>query len=243
MPPIQPRSTHELGSVSRLPLHALPAAAREMTHRNAVAAALRKAAILERLDPRGDAYGAAGQALEDFVKREDQIVANGGDVSGWISTATERRWINELRYQGRRGYDRLDAPFVPGMNSTLGEHTADRRSGIHDAIEVRERLRDIADEQRAAFAHLRAVGVQARHVRIVQLALTSDLRHCAIAQTVNHEFAAVAGRDLQSNTITQIIGRQRERLAAAGAFPTVVARLRRTSRIAECPLSHERLRR
>lgn len=34
------------------------------THRNALDAALRKAAILERLDAGGDPYGAAGQALE-----------------------------------------------------------------------------------------------------------------------------------------------------------------------------------
>ena len=173
-----------------------------------------------------------GQALEDFVKREAQIVANGEDVTGWISTATERRWINELRYQGRRGYDRLDAPFASGTSSTLGDLTADRGPGIQDAVELRERLQDIAREQRAALAHLRAAGVQERHVRIVELALAGTLLHHEIAEAVNAEFAGEPGRNLLGNTITQVISRQRDRLEASGAYPTVVARLRRTRRAA-----------
>lgn len=205
---------------------------RAVTHQDALAAALRKAAILERVDPRGDAYGAAAQALEDFVKREDQIVANGEDVSGWISTATERRWINELRYQGRRGYERLDAPLTSDTNSTLGDRTADRGPTAQDVIELRERLHDIAAEQRAALAYLRAAGVQRRHVRIVELALTTHLLHHEIAEKVNSELAGDPSKGLLGNTITQIISRQRDRLAATDAFPTVVARLRRTRRAA-----------
>jgi hypothetical protein len=198
---------------------------RATTHRNAVAAALRKAAILDRLDPRGDAYGAAGQALEDFVKREDQIVARGEDVTGWISTVTERRWINELRYQVRRSHDRLDAPVAPASNTTLGDLTPARGLGLEDVVELREQLRDIADEQRAALCMLRAADVQERHVRIVELALTSDLRHREIATAVNTEFADCGA--IEGNTITQIIGRQRARLASDGAVPSVVSRLRR----------------
>jgi hypothetical protein len=221
-----------VATVSPLPLRARPAAARAITHRKAVDAAMRKAAILERLDPRGDAYGAAGQALEDFVKREDQIVANGEDVSGWISTATERRWINELRYQGRRGYDRLDAPLARETNRTLGDLIPGHGPTIQDVVECRERLRDIAEEQRAALAYLRAECVQERHVRIVALALTSGLAHHAIAARVNAEFASSNAKAILANTITQVIARQRERLEATGAFPTVVARLRRTHRVA-----------
>ena len=55
---------------------------RSTTHHLALAAALRKAAVLERLDPGGDPYDASGQALEEFVRREAQIVANGDDVTG-----------------------------------------------------------------------------------------------------------------------------------------------------------------
>jgi DNA-directed RNA polymerase specialized sigma24 family protein len=201
---------------------------RSRTHRKALDAALRKAAILDRLDPRGDAYGAAGQALEDFVKREDQIVARGEDVSGWISTVTERRWINELRYQGRRGYDRLDAPVSATTSTTLGDLTAARGLDLADVIELRERLRGIAGEQRAALEHLRTAGVQARHLRVVELALTSDLLHQDIASAVNREFARSHAQGIADNTVTQILSRQRDRLAAHGAFPTVVRRLRRT---------------
>lgn len=201
---------------------------REVTHRNAVNAALKKAAILDRVDPRGDPYGAAGQALEDYFRRHDQIVAGGEDVGGWLSTATERRWINELRYQGRRGYERLDGPAGPATNTTLAELTADRAPAVEDLIEARERLHTIAREQRQALAHLRAQGVQERHVRIVELALTSELRHHEIAVTVNAEFEQTS--DIQANTITQIISRQRDRLARTGMFSTVVARLRRTRR-------------
>ncbi|MDX6720573.1 MAG: hypothetical protein QOJ63_2827 [Solirubrobacteraceae bacterium] len=215
-----------------VPILARPAAARARTHSSALAAALRKAAVLERLDPRGDPYGAAGQALEDFIKREEQIVRNGEDVSGWISTVTERRWINELRYQGRRGYARLDGPVTPGADGTLGEITADAGPGIEDVVELRESLHHAADEQRAALAHLRAEGVQERHVRVVELALTGDLLHQEIAQIANAEFTGSGARDIRANTITQIISRQRERLASAGAFSTVVTRLRRTSRAA-----------
>jgi hypothetical protein len=214
------------------PPRARRTASREITHRDALAAALRKAAILERLDPRGDPYGAAGQALEDFIKREDQIVANGEDVTGWISTATERRWINELRYQKRRAYDRLDAPVAFQTNSTLGDLTADRAPGLHDLVELRERLHDVAGEQRAALAHLRGRGVQERHVRIVEFALTSELIHQEIARRVNAEFTGWTGQTILGNTVTQIISRQRARLAASGEFPTVVARLRRTRRAA-----------
>ena len=227
---IAPGSLHLVGSVSALALPRRPAPARAVTHRKAVAAAMRKAAILERLDPRGDAYGAAGQALEDFIKREDQIVAKGEDVTGWIRTATERRWINELRYQGRRGYHRLDAPLAHEAHSTLGEVTADPGPTIHDVVELRERLQDIADEQRAALAYLCAQGVQERHVRIVALALTSGLQHHAIAARVNAEFASSHTHEILANTITQIIARQRGRLETAGAFPSVVTRLRRTRR-------------
>lgn len=204
------------------------AARPDVIHRRAVAAAMRKAALLERVDPRGDPYGAAGQALEDFVKRQDQIVANGDDVGGWISTATERRWINELRYQSRRGFDRLDAPLTLHATSTLGDQTPDRRPGVHDVVELRERLGHVAAEQRAALAHLQTAGVQARHVRIVELALVYDLMHQEIAGIASAE----AGRRIPTNTVTQIIGRQRDRLAAAGAFPTVVDRLRRSRRAA-----------
>lgn len=206
--------------------------ARATIHRNALAAALRKAAILECLDPRGDPYGAAGQALEDFFKREDQIVAKCEDVSGWISTATERRWINEMRYQGRRGYSRLDAPIAPGVAATLGDLTADRGPSVHDLVELRERLHDAAGEQRAALAYLRASSVQERHVRIVELALGGSLLHHEIAHHVNHEFAACSGQEILGNTVTQTISRQRERLVATGAFPSVAARLRRRHRAA-----------
>jgi hypothetical protein len=220
-----------LADVSVLPLARLRAA-RTTTHRHAVDAALRKAAALDRLDPRGDAYGAAGQALEDFVKREAQIVARGEDVSGWISLVTERRWINELRYQRRRGYERLDAPIAPAAASTLGELTAAREATTEDVIELRERLHGLAAEQRAALAWLRSASVQPRHVRIVELALTTDLLHSDIAATVNAEFASPATRDILGNTITQVIGRLSVRLAASGAYPTVVARLQRTRRAA-----------
>jgi len=67
-------------------------------------------------------------------------------------------------------------------------------------------------------------------VRIVQLALTTDLLHHEIAIRVNAEFGQA--KDIQGNTITQIISRQRDRLGKADRFPTVVARLRRTSRAA-----------
>ena len=193
---------------------------------------MRKAAVLERRDPRGDPYGAAGQALEDFVKREDQIVANGEDVSGWISTATERRWINELRYQNRRGYDSLDAPVARHASSTLGDLTADRGPRLHDLVELRERLGDVAAEQRAALAYLRGADVQRRHVRIVELALAGDLLHQEIASIVNGEVAGWSEPRIQPNTVTQVIGRQRARLDASGRFPTVVDRLRRARRAA-----------
>ena len=222
------------GQLNALPAAARSAEARATTHRNALDAALRQAAILERLDPSGDPYGAAGQALEDFIKREDQIVANGEDVRGWISTATERRWINELRYHRRRGYHRLDAPVVPEAASTLGDLTPDRAPTIQDRIELRERLLDVAGEQRAALAHLRDAGVQERHVRVLELALAGDLLHHEIARRVNGEFAAPAHprQDILGNTVTQIISRLRDRLAFNGAFPSVVARLRRTRRAA-----------
>ena len=203
-------------------------AVRARTHRRALDAALRKAAILERVDPRGDPWGAASQALEDFVKREEQIIAGGDDVSGWIGTATERRWINELRYQGRRRYERLDAPVGSESSTTLGDLTAAPRLDVEHVVELRERLHGIAGEQRAALAHLRAGGVQERHMRIVELALTSDLPHHEIASRVNDEFAGPDVRRLAGNTITQIICRLRDRLAAADEFPTVVTRLRRT---------------
>ena len=209
-----------------------PQAARSITHRHALAAALRKAAVLERLDPRGDPYGAAGQALEDFVKREEQIVARGEDVRGWISTVTERRWINELRYQGRRGYERLDAPVARESGRTLGDLTADRLPALEEVVELRERLHGIAAEQRAALSYLREERVQERHVRILELTLTTDLLHSEIASTVNAEFAGPATRDVLGNTVTQVIGRLRDRLACHGAFPTVVARLQRTRRAA-----------
>ena len=47
-------------------------------------------------------------------------------------------------------------------------------------------------------------------------------------ERLSTEFASRDKSELLSNTITQIIGRQRDRLAEHGAFPTVVARLRRT---------------
>ena len=209
-----------------------PQAARSITHRHALAAALRKAAVLERLDPRGDPYGAAGQALEDFVKREAQIVARGEDVRGWISTVTERRWINELRYQGRRGYERLDAPVARESGRTLGDLTADRLPALEEVVELRERLHGIAAEQRAALSYLRERRVQERHVRIVELALTTDLLHHEIASTVNAEFAGPATRDVLGNTVTQVVGRLRERLARHGEFPSVAQRLCRTRRAA-----------
>jgi hypothetical protein len=202
------------------------------THRNALDAALRKAAILERLDAGGDPYGAAGQALGDFVKREKQLVANGEDVMGWICTVTDRRWINELRYQRRRGYARFDAAFAPGAGGTLLETAAARGPRVDELVEIREQLRDIAGEQCAALAHLRATRVRERHVRVVELALAGDLVHEEIARTVNGEFAGEGLKGIAPNTVTQIVGRQRERLAATGAFPTVVARLRRTRRAA-----------
>lgn len=202
------------------------------THRNALDAALRKAAILERLDAGGDPYGAAGQALEDFVKREKQLVANGEDVTGWICTVTERRWINELRYQRRRSYARFDAAFAPEASGTLLETTADRGPGVDELVEIREQLRDLAGEQRAALAHLRAARLQDRHVRVVELALPGELVHEEIAQAVNGEFAGEGPKGIAGNTVTQIVGRQRERLETTGAFPTVVARQRRTRRAA-----------
>lgn len=205
---------------------------RRDTHRDAVDAALRKAAILDRLDPSGDPYGAAGQALEDFIKREAQIVARGEDVTGWISVVTERRWINELRYQRRRRYERLDAPLTSAGTATLGDLTACGRATTEDVIELRERLHGIAHEQRAALAWLRAAGVQPRHVRIVELALSNDCAHHDIASVVNAEFAGPMTRDLHGNTITQIICRQRDRLARNGAFPSVVQRLCRARRAA-----------
>ena len=219
------------GTLTTAPGPALPLgvrAARARTYRKALEAARRKAAILDRLDPRGDAYGAAGQALEDFVKREDQIVARGEDVTGWISTVTERRWINELRYQVRRSHDRLDAPIAHASSSTLGDLVAARGIGLEDVVELREQLRDIATEQRDALHLLRTADVQERHVRIVELALTSDLRHREIATVVNTEFAGCGSRAIGGNTITQIIGRQRARLDREGDVPTVVTRLRRT---------------
>ncbi len=206
----------------------LPLAARARVRRSAVDAALRKAAILDRLDPRGDAYGAAGQALEDYVKREDQIIARGEDVTGWISIVTERRWINELRYQRRRSYDRLDAPVGRSSSSTLGDLTAARGPGPEDVFELRERLDEAATEQQVALAVLRAANVQQRHVRVVELALVSELRHHEIASVVNAEFAGYGAKNIRGNTITQIIGRQRERLIRHGGVPSVVARLRRT---------------
>ncbi len=212
-------------NVSVLPIPRGRDGARALTHRNAVDAALRKAAILDRLDPSGDPYGAAGQALEDFVKREAQIVARGEDVSGWISLVTERRWINELRYQRRRGYERLDAPVAPAAVRTLGELTAGRQATTEDVVELRERLQGLADEHGAALAYLRAARVQPRHVRIVELALSGELAHHAIARIVNREFAGSMTKGLEANTITQIIGRQRDRLARHGAFPSVVQRL------------------
>ena len=220
------------GQLNTLPAAARSAEARAIIHRNALAAALRQAAILECLDPSGDPYGAAGQALEDFIKREDQIVANGEDVRGWISTATERRWINELRYHRRRGYQRLDAPVTPDAASTLGDLTPDRGPTIQDRIELSDRLLAVAGEQSAALAHLRAAGVQERHVRVLALALTGDLRHHEIARTVNREFAGPCAHDILGNTVTQIIGRLRERLESDGAFPSVVTRLRGTRRAA-----------
>jgi len=188
--------------------------------------------MLDRLDPRGDAYGAAGQALEDFVKRERQLVANGEDVRGWIGTVTERRWINELRYQQRRNFERLDAPVVGDAGSTLGDLTAAPGLGVVDTLELRERLGTIAVEQRDAIALLRAHGVQGRHVRILELALTSDLMHCEIARIVNAEFAAPDVGEIAPNTVTQTIRRLRDRLDDTGLFPTVVARLRRARRAA-----------
>jgi hypothetical protein len=218
-----PSLYRDVAGISRA---ARPTARRDVTHRDALAAALRQAAILERRDPRGDPYGAAGQALEDFVRREDQIVANGEDVSGWISVATERRWINELRYQARRRYARLDGPADAATTTTLGDLIADRGPATHEMLELRERLRDVAVEQCAALAHLRASGVQERHVRVVELALGSVLRHHEIAQAVNSEFADRSATTILGNTVTQIIGRQRDRLEAGGEFPSVVARLR-----------------
>jgi hypothetical protein len=91
-------------------------------------------------------------------------VARGEDVTGWINTVTERRWINELRYQVRRSHHRLDAPVAPSSSSTLG---------------------DLA------------------------------------------EFAGCGSKDIEGNTITQIIGRQRARLDREGDVPSVVTRLRR----------------
>ena len=203
-------------------------AGRELIHRNALAAALRKAAILERLDPRGDPYGAAGQALEDFVKREDQIVANGEDVSGWISTATERRWINELRYQSRRGYDRLDAPRRRRERQHARRPDAPIAGpAIHDLVELRERLQ--RHRRRAARrARAPARGGRARASRADRRARARRRPACTTRSrtTVNAEFADWSAAEILGNTVTQIIGRQRERLAAAGAFPTVVARLR-----------------
>jgi len=221
-----------LSNVSVLPVLGRRDGARALTHRHALDAALRKAAILERLDPCGDPYGAAGQALEDFVKREAQIVARGEDVSGWISLVTERRWINELRYQRRRGYERLDAPVAPAAVSTLGDLTAGREATTEDVVELRERLTGLAVEQRAALAYLREARVQPRHVRIVELALAGEQAHQDIACIVNAEFAGPMTKDLSPNTITQIIGRQRDRLAAHGAFPSVAQRLCRTRRAA-----------
>jgi len=215
-----------LRDVSALPHRSRRDSSREITHRSAVNAALKKAAILDRMDPRGDPYGAAGQALEDYFKRHNQIIAGGEDVSGWVSTVTERRWINELRYQGRRGYERLDAPAGPDTSTTLSDLTADRALAVEDIIEARERLHAIAGEQREALVHLRARLVQERHVRIVELALTSDLLHHQIAAAVNAEFDQ--SKDIRGNTISQVISRQRDRLAETGQFPTVVARLRRT---------------
>jgi DNA-directed RNA polymerase specialized sigma24 family protein len=215
-----------LRNVSALPHRSHRDSSREVTHRDAVNAALKKAAILDRVDPRGDPYGAAGQALEDYFKRHDQLLVGGEDVSGWISIATERRWINELRYQRRRGYERLDAPAGPDTNASLADMIAHRAPPVEELVEVRELLHAIAGEQRDALAYLRARRVQGRHVRIVELALASELPHHEIAITVNEEFERC--KSIQGNTITQIISRQRNRLDQAGTFPTVVARLRRT---------------
>jgi DNA-directed RNA polymerase specialized sigma24 family protein len=203
---------------------------RDSIHRSAVAAALRKAAALHRLDPRGDPDGAAAQALEDYFRRAEQIVAGGDDVSGWISTVTERRWINELRYQRRRAYERLDAPAGPHTPRTLGDVTAARTPAVEDIIEARERLRGIASEQTAALAFLKRKGIQRRHLRIVELALAADLMHHEIAATVNAEFPLT--KPIQGNTVTQIVCRQRDRLAEAGRFPTVVVRMRKIRRAA-----------
>lgn len=90
----------------------------------------------------------------------------------------------------------------------------------------------LAAEQGAALARLRAMGVQERHVRIVELALAGDLLHHEIAQTVNAEFVGSGVSRILGNTVTQVIGRQRERLAVDGGFPSVVARLHRMRRAA-----------
>ena len=133
----------------------------------------------------------------------------------------------ELRYQARRSHDRLDAPVAPSSSSTLGDLVAAPGIGVEDVVELREHLRDIATEQRDALHLLRTADVQERHVRIVELALTSDLRHREIATVVNTEFAGPGSKDIEGNTITQIIGRQRARLDRDGAVPSVVTRLRR----------------
>jgi hypothetical protein len=66
----------------------------------------------------------------------------------------------------------------------------------------------------------------------VELALRGDLLHHQIAHTVNAQFAGTGAPTILGNTVTQIICRQRERLAADGGFPLVVARLHRLRRVA-----------
>lgn len=197
-------------------------------HRGAVLAAMRKAATLDRVDPCGDAYGAAGQALEDYWRRNEEILAGGQDVTGWINTVIERRWINELRYQGRRSYERLDAPLCRDVATSLIDVVADARPGVEDLVEVHCLLDALALEQSQAIAYLRERRVRERHVRIVELGLSGDRLHAQIAGVVNAEFPGQP--PLLANSITKILLRQRDRLAATGRFPTVVVRLQRTNR-------------
>jgi hypothetical protein len=62
------------------------------------------------------------------------------------------------------------------------------------------------------------------------MALTGELAHDDIAAAVNAEFPFA--RSIRANTVTQIVGRLRERLQEVDMFPTVVARLRRIHRVA-----------
>lgn len=202
--------------------------AREAIHRSAVDAALQKAAHLQRINPVGDPYGAAGQALEDYVRHAEQLRAGGADVSGWIHTVTQRRWINELRHHGRRNCERLDAPVDGASHTTVGELTAARQPAVEDLAAVRERLRGITAEHHAALTRLERDGLQDRHLRIIELALATDLMHHEIALCVNREFPGA--KPIQGNTVTQVVRRQRERLDELGLFTSVVARLRRTRR-------------